>query len=347
MRGLKKTYLAAQFLGWSTYILIALLLNSLRGEPLSKELFILLIYAFVIGIGLSHAYREVILRKKWLNLSIGAIIPRFLLGSLLFGFFFECLYLAASAVLYGGSHLNRIDLLAQELTGWVLLFLFWSVVYFFYHFFRNYKQEEIKNLRWEAARSEMELNRLKSQLNPHFIFNAMNSIRALVDEDAKKAKDAITRLSNILRSSLQMGRERLISLQEELKLVNDYLALETIRYEERLRIEIEIPADLLSEKIPPMLLQTLVENAIKHGIAKLPKGGLLRITGQRDKTSWKLEIQNPGKLNQSNTGNNGIGLENTRERLQLLFGATAELHIYEMEDNVCSVVKIPYNNQTE
>ena len=94
-----------------------------------------------------------------------------------------------------------------------------------FHFVNNYKKEEIKNLKWQAAKNEIELNKLKSQLNPHFIFNSMNSIRALVSEDPKLAKEAITQLSNVLRNSLLMGKQKLIPLGDEMKLVNDYLGL--------------------------------------------------------------------------------------------------------------------------
>src|SRR5690606_34796559 len=116
------------------------------------------------------------------------------------------------------------------------VFIIWSLLYFLFHFINNYKKEEIKNLKWEAARNEIELNKIKSQLNPHFIFNSMNSIRALVDENPDLAKNAITQLSNVLRNSLLMGKKKLIPLGDELKIVDDYLSLEKTRFEERLTI---------------------------------------------------------------------------------------------------------------
>src|SRR5690606_14938941 len=97
-------------------------------------------------------------------------------------------------------------------------------------------KEEIKNLKWQAVKNEIELNRLISQLNPHFVFNSMNSIRALIDEDPKLAKQAVTELSNVLRNSLLMGKKTMVAFSEELKMVKDYLSLEKIRFEEKLQI---------------------------------------------------------------------------------------------------------------
>jgi LytS/YehU family sensor histidine kinase len=113
-------------------------------------------------------------------------------------------------------------------------------MYFSVHLFENYKRVEIESLIWEAAVKDFELKTLKSQLNPHFMFNAMNSIRALIEEDPENAKAALTRLSNILRYSLKMERNETVPLEEEIQTVNDYLALEAVRFEERLNYELVI-----------------------------------------------------------------------------------------------------------
>ena len=119
---------------------------------------------------------------------------------------------------------------------------------------------------------EIELNNLKSQLNPHFIFNALNSIRALVDENPSKSKQAINQLSNILRNSLASDKKGLTKFEDELKIVKDYLGLESIRFEERLKTEFDIHPDSQKFLVPPLMIQTLVENGIKHGISKLTAG---------------------------------------------------------------------------
>src|SRR5690606_21948627 len=144
-----------------------------------------------------------------------------------------------------------------------LLFALWFVMYFLVHFLDNYNT----SLKYEAKINEIRLNHLKSQLNPHFIFNALNSVRALVDEDPIKPKTAITRISNMLRFSLMMDKKQTIEFGEELNTVKDYLELESIRFEERLEVVYHIEDESYSYKIPPMMLQTIVENGIKHGVS--------------------------------------------------------------------------------
>jgi two-component system, LytTR family, sensor kinase len=147
----------------------------------------------------------------------------------------------------------------------------WSLIYFSVHFFENYKRAEIESYIWEAAVKDFELKTLKSQLNPHFMFNAMNSIRALIEEDPESAKNALTRLSAYFDILLKMERSETVPLEEEIQTVKDYLALEEIRFEERLKYNLNIDPKSLKIEIPPMMIQTLVENGIKHGISKKMK----------------------------------------------------------------------------
>ena len=134
---------------------------------------------------------------------------------------------------------------------------------------------------------EIELNNLKSQLNPHFIFNALNSIRALVDENPLKSKQAINQLSNILRNSLASDKKGLTKFEDELKIVKDYLGLESIRFEERLKTEFDIHPESQKFLVPPLMIQTLVENGIKHGISKLTPGGVIQLKTFVDEQSLK------------------------------------------------------------
>src|SRR5690606_5122792 len=137
-------------------------------------------------------------------------------------------------------------------------FFLWFVLYFSYHYFDQYN----KSLKYEASMVQIELNNLKSQLNPHFIFNALNSIRALVDENPEKSKQAINQLSNILRNSLATDKKRLTKFGDELKIVRDYLGLENIRFEERLKTRFDIDPQSHRFNVPPLMIQTLVENGI-------------------------------------------------------------------------------------
>jgi LytS/YehU family sensor histidine kinase len=193
--------------------------------------------------------------------------------------------------------------------------------------------------------NEMYLNQLKSQLNPHFIFNALNSVRALVDENPSKAKTAITQLSNILRTSLVMDKKRVINFIDELNTVQAYLALESIRFEERLRVSYKIDPDSKQYLIPPMMLQTLVENAIKHGISNLVEGGNIDISTNIKDSMLQLRIRNSGQykgLGKKPGKKGGYGLNNTKERLQLIYGSQASFNIYNENDKfVVTEVNIP------
>ena len=220
------------------------------------------------------------------------------------------------------------------------LFLLWSVIYFAIAFFSRYRREEIERLKWENALKEFELNKLKSQLNPHFVFNALNGIRGLVGEDPNKAKAAITMLSNILRNSLLSDRARTIPLSEELKTVNDYLNLEKIRFEERLRFSTDLEPLTLSVHVPPMMIQTLVENAVKHGLSKRVDGGQISITSKIDKNFAEIRIDNTGKLNGTDSG--GFGIVNTLHRLELIFNKPDLFSIVQTNlDTVSAIIKIP------
>lgn len=340
----KRLYIICQSIGWGSYILIAYFLNQLSGVSLSAALILTLVSAFLLGMGISHLYREIIIRNDWLKLNIPRMIPRFIIGSLAMAVLFQLAYSGLTYFIFAGKKVLNTAVVFQELAGWMILFTLWSLIYFFYHFFKNYKAEEIKNLRWEAARNEIELNKLKSQLNPHFIFNSMNSIRALVEENPKIAKKAITQLSNILRSNMLMGKQRLIHFSEELKLVHDYLAIEGYRYEERLSVSFDISPNSKHIMIPPLMIQTLVENGIKHGIAHLPKGGSLAIVAELEKDYLIISITNSGQYDANKKTETGFGIENTKERLRLLFSGKASFEIKNKnKTEVICIVKLPQN----
>jgi hypothetical protein len=181
----------------------------------------------------------------------------------------------------------------------------------------------------ESARAlqQSELRLLKSQLNPHFLFNALNTVRSLIADDPSRAQHAVTHLANTLRYTLGAGQNELVSLARELEIVADFLELEKMRFEARLTIEREIAADASSAQIPVMLLQTVVENAIKHGIAELPAGGVLRICAVLSDGMLVLSVENPRPAASVPPAREGTGLRNAEERLRLLFDSRATLEL--------------------
>jgi two-component system LytT family sensor kinase len=290
---------------------------------------------FIFGIALSHLYRNFIVNSKWLRINTAWVIPRVIVGIVILATVHEYAQYGAEYLLdiAGNKHRSNVDIVAN-IINLALVYFFWSLIYFLVYFIQNYKKAEIENLKWSASINEIELNKLKSQLNPHFIFNAMNSIRALVDENPGKSKDAITQLSNILRNTLQMGKNKVISFDEEMSVVMDYLALELTRYEERLRTLVKIDPESRNFFVPPLMIQTLVENAIKHGISQLTYGGFVEISTRVANDFLYITIRNSGQLKESTEEDTGFGIKNTLQRLQLLYGDLALLKIGNESDTV-------------
>lgn len=209
----------------------------------------------------------------------------------------------------------------------------WTSIYYIWHYVENARKTEVDNVKLGSLVKELELKTIKSHINPHFIFNALNSIRALVDENPERARTAITELSNILRSSMQTEKAETTSLERELSIVKDYLALEHIRFEDRLQIEYDIDEDTLDQPVPPMMLQTLVENAIKHGISKQKEGGLVKVISDFNGDHHELIVQNSGKLN-GTYNSDGFGIASTENRLLLLFGKKASFALRDISGNM-------------
>ena len=223
---------------------------------------------------------------------------------------------------------------------WGLVFNFiltamWLLIYVVWHYVDKNRRDQLDKLRLEGVVKSLELKTIKSHINPHFIFNALNSIRALVDENPERARTAITELSNILRSSLKAETLETVPLQQELDIIKDYLALEHMRFEERLRIEMDIDPDTLNQPVPPMMLQTLVENAIKHGISKDVNGGLIRICSYFKDNHHELIVQNTGSLQSFKSFSpQGFGLKSTQDRLNLLYNNQARFEIEDKNGNM-------------
>lgn len=333
----KRLYWACQIVGWSLFVLLTGLINNFRMREFDMVLIVNLISTFVIGLTTSHFFRWFIVRNDWLKLKISQLIHRVLIASTILAAVFYFLHTMISELLVAQNPLRfEFNHVLLNLINLMAIYIFWSSLYWVFHFVQNYKKEEIKNLKWEAAISEMELNKIKSQLNPHFVFNSMNSIRALVEEHPKKAKEAITQLSNILRSSLLMGKQRFITFEEEMRLVNDYLSLEKTRLEERLNVDIDVDPATSGWRVPPMMIQTLVENGIKHGVSKLPKGGKIDVQARVEDQQLLIVIENSGKYLANRVTGTGFGLKNSVYRLKLLYGDKASLNV---EDTGLGTVK--------
>jgi two-component system, LytTR family, sensor kinase len=340
-------YWVCQICGWGLHAFfnIFMLLALFDWKNLSIRTFLVPFLLSAISIFLTHLYRLYIKKNQWVSLSYLNLIPKVLVASVflsIVNFLFQ--YTVTYLMNFSDIRFRfQVDDFLRtgivSIGGFIIVHFGWSLIYFMYHYIEQHNQ----NLKDQAALKDFELNKLKSQLNPHFIFNALNSIRALVDEDPGKCKNAINQLSNILRNSLIMDKQKLIPFAEELKAVTDYLALETIRFEERLNSEIKIHPETYSYKVPPLMIQTLVENGIKHGISKLKEGGLIKLETSIDVNSnLIIRIRNSGIYKAKEKTSTGHGLMNTKRRLKLLYGENAAFHIQNGSDNmVLTEVVIP------
>jgi LytS/YehU family sensor histidine kinase len=221
----------------------------------------------------------------------------------------------------------------------------WLAIYFGVHAAWNYRQAEVDKWKLEAQAETARLKALKLQLNPHFFFNSLNSLRALIAEDPDRAQRMVTRLARLLRTTLQVDDVKTVPLEEELSTVQTYLELEMVRFEERLQYEIDASEAARERPVPFLLGQTLVENAIKHGVAKQRDGGTITIKADVVADALRLRITNPGTL-EAETG--GVGLANARERLQLLFGDEASLRVENATaDTVEATAILPHRAEEE
>lgn len=336
-RAKHRLYVLCQLMGWGGLTGMQLFyqdaVDSRSSTPIHDQAILIMI--MLQGLLLTHYSRPLIKRWGWMQLGWTSLLPRVAamavamsaLWSLVgFGYVYAVLGEPWKAK-FGPAFV----ITAATING-VLLFIGWFCVYFIYHAFERLRRMQLEQLQLAASVKEAELRALKSQVNPHFLFNSLNSLRALIDEDAPRARESVTRLANMLRYSLQSGQQETVLLEEEIRIVEDYLALEQIRHESRLRVRWAIADEARSRSVPPMLLQTLVENAVKYGISTRREGGEVAITADIESDHLHIGVSNPGDLASvpsavaARAGSStGVGLRNASERLKLLFGDQARL----------------------
>ena len=187
------------------------------------------------------------------------------------------------------------------------------------------RTKELERERALKLATEAQLASLESRIHPHFLFNTLNSISSLIPEDPARAERLVEQMAALLRFSLDAHQSGLVPLARELKIVGDYLEIERARFGDRLRYQIDIPADLNESQIPPLSLQTLVENSVKYAIAPDRVGGEIRITGAGSNGAFRVDVSDPGPAFQLESAPAGHGLDNLKGRLSTIFGDRAQL----------------------
>lgn len=274
------------------------------------------IIGFVLTCILWQFYRKIVSR-----LSLGKIVAIVLLSSVIFAGLWtalESFYGFLTNPNYNFyAILPRMPRIALDYAVTVMA---WSAIYFGIKYWREWQNERENALQAKILAEKAQIEMLRYQLNPHFLFNALNSIRASVDEDKRRAKQMITQLSEFLRHSLLSGEKREIPLRDEIEAVKNYLAIEKIRFEEKLEIEFDVEESAEDFLVPYFLLNPLVENAVKHGLQTSPKPLKIKISARLDRKTLLLEVANSGNLSEKFDSNGTkIGLKNVRERLEKLF----------------------------
>jgi two-component system, LytTR family, sensor kinase len=209
-------------------------------------------------------------------------------------------------------------------------------------YYQRLREREVRTSQLQAQLEKARLQSLKSQLQPHFLFNTLNSISALMLTNVQAADRMITRLGDLLRISLETAGTQMITLSRELEFVNCYVEIEKIRFEERLRVRVDIAPETLDASVPHLLLQPLVDNAIKHGISRMVAGGEIRISATHNDGDLYLEVRDNGPGIKDLGHCTGVGLRITRERLETIYGQDQSVELLSLpEGGMAARVCIP------
>ncbi len=302
------------------------------------------------GILATHLQHLLTLKNRWDRLPLRRLLPVAMLNCVLFAVVISFLINSMRSYALGPSfglsvkiHGVLMDYLS---TGMLVFFLLgmWTTLYFACHAFTRLHQLEVTALRSDSAIKESRLQTIATQLNPHFLFNSLNTLRALIDENPEQARNAVTQLSLVLRASLSSTDHMLIPLRDELAVVNALLDLELARFGDRLKVTRKVEENCKMILIPPLLLVTLVENAVKHGVSSKLGPCFLRYAISLEEQRVKICVENSGNLSETWQQKGGIGLSHTRERLALLFGDKATMSIHQSAD--CVVATVFFTNHS-
>ncbi len=325
---------------WTIWLLIGLFFTGLEGKINTKSVSQLLIQGVVYLI-VSDQFGRFLVRQqthtaiRWGLMTFG--------GSVACSLVWQAVVTPLFLLIWGTTLYDK-TVNAHNVAGFTLgsalMFWCWSAVFMSLHLRRAYQHSELQRLQLQAAVQAAELRALKSQVNPHFLFNCLNNLRSLVAEDPNRAREMMLRLSELLRYALEVSRHERVPLQEELSVVKAYLELESLQFEDRLHWRIEATPESQKVQLPPMVVQQLVENAIKHGISSRPQGGEILVCARIEDGALVVNVENSGQL--PAISGNGFGLDNARERLRLLSGELARLTLANKDsDRVAATASIP------
>ncbi len=299
-----------------------------------------LIFANCIGFSISllvHYFYPLCERTR-LAPRIGILVVLFLLGGVtgteaamgllyvFFGISFDWL---------GHVHMLQFNLVLAVIFGSVAV-LYFSLRDRAARLGAALKEKELNEERLRQLKTKAELEALQTKVNPHFLFNTLNSIASLISENPKAAEETVEKLSDLFRHSLRHSERSTVTLAEELDLIRTYLEIEKVRLGDRLRYEVVCEDRIREVEVPAMLIQPLVENSIKHGIAPAVEGGEISVEAKEANGMCLIRVRDTGKGFQENADPTGFGLRSIQDRLKLIYGDRAKLEI--VQDNCCEIV---------
>ncbi|RFP09662.1 MULTISPECIES: sensor histidine kinase [unclassified Duganella] len=330
-------YWLFQLAGWNFLPLLMLAMSP--GADHTPRIYAIALWGVVAGLLISDTWHRLLKRQirngvriSWKMMAVAILI----LGALHAG-----VQTVGYLVIKPMGKVHGIAWVPGVLMFWWGVYLVWNIFYMAVLSLRRANRLEQEALRLEISAKDAELRALQAQVNPHFFFNSMNSVRALIYEDQDSAAQMIDQLASVMRYALQSGQHDTVPLAAEIEAVQAYLAIEKIRFEERMRVSVEIGLGLDQVRIPPMALQTLVENAVKYGVETSPTGSEIRIRAQRmDDGKIHIEIANLGAILPF-ANSTKVGLVNTRKRLALALGSNASLDLTENSGWVRATMTLP------
>jgi signal transduction histidine kinase len=233
------------------------------------------------------------------------------------------------------SFANMSRFVVANFSEGIGIYLLIALTSYALNYYRRYREGQLRTLQLEAQLSQAQLQALKMQLHPHFLFNTLHSISALLSKDVESARKMITRLGDFLRLTLENSGSQEVTLKQEMEFLSCYLEIERIRFQNRLVTRMDLGPQTLEAKVPNLILQPIVENAIRHGIAPRSTPGLIEIEAKQLNDTLRIQVRDNGPgLPEHRTSDNpfkkGLGLANTETRLERLYGAD---HLFNLSNN--------------
>ncbi len=337
----RPNFYKAQIIFWFVFS-IYVQLSSLNSDVSFKIVATNIIIIFFGGFILSSIYRNVLNKINFNFTNIKKVIIAFFIGA------FGTLFIYELLVLFFLNDEVNSDIIAlktyplkyhfSNIVGSIPTVFPWYCIYHFVKYMQSNYELQNKLLITESNFKKLQLENLSAKLNPHFLFNTLNTIKWLINKNTQEARNAVDKISNILRYNLQETKE-VKTIEQELEIVTDYLEIEKIRFEDRLRYFISCDDNTKKQNIIPFLILNLIDNAIKHGVAKTENECLLNIAVNIADNYINIKIDNTGVLKSDTMG---IGLQSINTLLQNTYGAKAEVKIIQEQLNIVSaIVKYP------